>query len=160
MSEDAKALADKVIGLTAGVALLNEENKKLRADLAAARAERDEARREVEAEKKRQHREFWDVENERQAVCLAVEHHSNSSTPVSYIVREKMAELRAAEAQRDDLQKRLDEAVPRIVEDTLADVADFTDGRVTFASDAIDRFIERAIARAASQSKRPSDAQS
>ncbi len=73
------------------------------------------------------------------------------------MVRAETERRKAAEAQRDALQKRLDKAVPRIVEDTLADVADFTDGRVTFASDAIDRFIERAIARAASQSKEQKD---
>jgi hypothetical protein len=59
-------------------------------DLAKMTAERDK-------EKARQHREFWDVERERQAVCLAVKHHSNSGTPVSFVVREKMAELAAAE---------------------------------------------------------------
>jgi hypothetical protein len=80
------------------------------AALAAETAAREKAERERDAEKSRQHREFWDVEKERQAVCLAVKHHSNSGTAVSAIVREKMAELTTAEATIADLTRKLEVA--------------------------------------------------
>jgi hypothetical protein len=86
------------------------ELTRLREALAAETKARETAETERDAEKNRQHREFWDVEKERQAVCLAVKHHANSGTPVSYVVREKMTELDALEATITTLRAELAKA--------------------------------------------------
>jgi hypothetical protein len=49
----------------------------------------------LEIRNKSWHEQFWELEAERQAICMAVEHHSNSSTPVSHVVKQKIAGLEA-----------------------------------------------------------------
>jgi hypothetical protein len=54
--------------------------------------------------------EFWEVEGERRAVCLALEHHQNASTPASYVAKQVMERLKKAEAAVEDADRRVEEA--------------------------------------------------
>lgn len=81
--------------------------ERLRAALSSVSIPLEEVRKERDEallKEKRTREEFWEVEKERQAVCLALKHHSNSSTPVSYIARQKMTALEAAEARASSLE--------------------------------------------------------
>jgi hypothetical protein len=63
----------------------------------------------------RLHDEFWEVERERQAVCLAVKHHANSSMPVSQVVKERLAEEQALSTSYRKALEEIVNASPALV---------------------------------------------